>query len=383
MKIGNRLAILIVTETMGLGGVPTHILALAQSLLNKGRRVAIASAGGPFVRKLEAHGIAHYCVPLNRKRALPFAILQLYQIIRDNRFQLIHSHPRLKPILAGYLAATLNGVPTVTTVHGIFPTFLNYFYLRWMARRVIAVSQEVREHLVCTGRLSHNSISVIHNGIDLAKFVPPVTDLAKSSAAGTKIIYISRLAPEKLSAVNCFIDAALHVYSELPDLQMTIVGSGREMESVAARVAKTNAQLGHDCIKIVGGVTNPVSMIQEADAVVGVGRVILEAMACGKPAIVVGYSIGHKGGNFGGIVKPDNISEILVCNFSGRHSSVRTSPDGIGESIRELMRFPERQEALGKFGRHFVEERFGVEATADLTEQVYRKVRGIAGNNIS
>ena len=64
--------ILMATMGLDIGGAETHIVELAKELKKRGYDVIIASNGGVYVPEVEAAGIRHYCVPMNRRKV--FAI---------------------------------------------------------------------------------------------------------------------------------------------------------------------------------------------------------------------------------------------------------------------------------------------------------------------
>jgi dienelactone hydrolase len=62
----------ILMATMGLeiGGPEPHIVELSRELVRRGYEVAVASNGGVYVPEIEAAGIRHHTVPLNRRNAV-------------------------------------------------------------------------------------------------------------------------------------------------------------------------------------------------------------------------------------------------------------------------------------------------------------------------
>jgi len=333
-----KLKVLIILETLNLGGAQTHVVALSKALALKGHNISIVSAGGELVERVTSFGAKHYQLPLNRKSMLPYLTMCLIRIIKGERISIIHSHPRLKPIFAGYFASVVSHIPCVTTVHGIFPTLFNYRYLNYTAEKVIAVSSEVKNYLTNNCRIKEEKVEIVHNGIDLHDFMPSQTTKYRSNRDALKILYISRLDKEKISAIINFIKAIPILYRRVPDADVVIVGTGTEFDKIESLVNEENRQLGREVILMWGGSKNVAKLMQSADVVIGVGRIIIEAMACGKPAIVVGYSIGNRGGNFGGIVTGENVVEMKEYNFSGRNSSEITLPENIASTVIELAR---------------------------------------------
>ena len=65
-------------------------------------------------------------------------------------------------------------------------------------------------------------------------------------------------------------------------------------------------------MRCLGFVSDMAPVYQSADLVIGMSRVVLEAMACGKPCIVAGPE-----GDFG-LVHPENADELEKRNFISR-----------------------------------------------------------------
>ena len=81
---------LFLTNSFSTGGVETHILSLAEALLQRGYFVAVASAGGTLESELAQRGILHIYLPLNARRAdgLVLARRLLIQAVKEYSFDI-------------------------------------------------------------------------------------------------------------------------------------------------------------------------------------------------------------------------------------------------------------------------------------------------------
>ena len=96
-------------------------------------------------------------------------------------------------------------------------------------------------------------------------------------------------------------------------VQCFVVGDGEERESLEFEAEKINKEFqDHIEIKFLGGFRVECNDLRQADLVVGQGRTVLEAIACGVPASVCG-----KDGYFG-LVSPENFQIFAQTNFTGR-----------------------------------------------------------------
>jgi hypothetical protein len=70
--------------------------------------------------------------------------------------------------------------------------------------------------------------------------------------------------------------------------------------------------------------------MDKAAAVLGVGRCVLEALAAGRPVLVVGNE------EIGGLVTESNFFSLQKANFSGRGTGVVTSGENLLRELRRL-----------------------------------------------
>ena len=81
-----------------------------------------------------------------------------------------------------------------------------------------------------------------------------------------------------------------------------------------------------------GSVADVEKWINKSDIVIGLGRVVYEAMACGRQPII--FDDRWYQGNLGdGIVTPDNIEKFREYNCSGRYSKRKFEVEDIVEEI--------------------------------------------------
>ena len=102
-------------------------------------------------------------------------VFQIKRFLRNNRIDILHTHG-YKSDIVGFLAAFLTKIKWVATNHVWHPMSgklrmyesLDAFALRF-ARRVVAVSYEIRDDLI-SRNVSSANIRVIDNGIDIDRF---------------------------------------------------------------------------------------------------------------------------------------------------------------------------------------------------------------------
>ncbi|MBT9259156.1 MAG: glycosyltransferase family 4 protein [Clostridiales bacterium] len=331
--------ILLLAMALEMGGAETHVITLARGLKEAGQEVKVMSAGGSLVRFLAEAGIPHEEAPLHRRSPLLMArgVLQVARTLRTWQPHVIHAHARL-PAWVAAQARKGTGIPLVITYHGLYRHTGFWRYVNTWGDAVVAISPEVRRHLVDHLGAPAERIHVVPNGVDTGHFRPP-----KEEPEGLHIVHVSRL-DETIAPALSLVEAVRELRPHFPDLRATIAGDGRQRGVVEAAA--------RGVVAMAGAVADPLPLLQEAFAVVGAGRAVLEAMACGRPVIVAGQ------GGLGGILSPDNWRALSETNFSGRGSGRPLTGKALAEELRPLLSDRERARRLGLENRRIVEEHF-------------------------
>ena len=161
-------------------------------------------------------------------------------------------------------------------------------------------------------------VYLIKERIDLEIFRP----MKFKKESSTKIIFMAmRLEPQKSKWLDNLIDQIEIHYSDLSGYQFCIAGNGSLFNHYKLLGQGINQNAGCELIRFVGSVDTAKDMsywYNSADLVIGHGRGIIEAMACGKNVIILGE--GHEAE----LINQKNINEIAYYNFSGRHFRYRT-----------------------------------------------------------
>ncbi|OPY56450.1 MAG: putative glycosyltransferase EpsF [Pelotomaculum sp. PtaU1.Bin035] len=362
---------------MGLeiGGAETHAVVLARHLKEMGYRVVMASSGGIYEETIARHGIKHYKVPLDNSRPLSIirSVAAVRSIIASENVALIHAHARI-PAFVSDLAGRLAGIRMITTAHAMFAASLHLRFLSMWGEKTIAISSDVKEHMIRYFGVAESNIILIPNGIDIETFNPalPVDDLEGELRSGSikdLVVYVSRLdnllAPVALS----LIEACSRLYEEFPFLGLLIVGDGKCVREVAAGAREANSRAGADLVRLLGARTDVNRIMAAGDLIVGVSRVALEAMACGRSVILAG------GEGYGGLISEGSLVLFKNDNFTGRQFKMKATAQNIEDSIREFLRLPpESKKQMEIILRNYVVENYSSLRMAKETARVYEKV---------
>jgi glycosyltransferase involved in cell wall biosynthesis len=196
--------------------------------------VYIASSGGALLSRFTAEGIIYIPIPIRTKQEVSlkilFSMFKLSGFIKQNNINLAHSNSRTTQVLACLLQRRL-GIPHISTCHGFFKKkFFRKIFPCW-GKKVIAISESVKEHLIKDFRVDEKNIVIIHNGIDIERFREPRTEdrgpRKKNLGLGDGPVVgiVARLSDVKGHIY--LIEAMAQVLKNIPDAQLLIVGDGK------------------------------------------------------------------------------------------------------------------------------------------------------------
>ncbi|MEK7505340.1 MAG: glycosyltransferase family 4 protein [Patescibacteria group bacterium] len=235
-----------------------------------------------------------------------------------------------------------------------FRNFIIRYYLRY-ADKVIAISNALKDALNKNGI---GNVEVIYNGIDTSQWQPDLVSgerfKEKYNLVDKKMLLFSgRLSAAKGGAKA--IEALVSIVREVPSTVLLIAGSVDEYAQAMQAYAKElkiennlvfTGWLNREEIKLAYGVSDVVLMPSiYLDAF---GRVNIEAMAAQKPVI---------GTCYGGT------PEIVIDGVTG-YIVNPLHPEEIAAKTLDLLKNPQKAEALGKAGYERVLEHFSLERIA-------------------
>jgi glycosyltransferase involved in cell wall biosynthesis len=361
------------------------LLNQLQRIKGEGYEVCGVSADGPDVAEVEAQGIPHFAVPMTR-RFTPIADLRtlwaLTQLMRRERFDLVHTHTP-KAGLLGQLAARLSGVPVVVnTLHGFYfhddsKPVPRLFYI-WMERIAAKCSDSIlsqnREDMA-TAVSEHiakpEQIKWLGNGIDLARFDRrPLTDasleeLRREIGIESKapvIGFVGRLVEEK--GILDLLEAAKAVIQAISSTQFLIIGpyDADKPDALRPEVAERYG-VAANC-RFVGMRNDMPELYALMDVLVlpshreGFPRAPMEASAMGVPTVVTNIrgcreAVDH--GENGLLFPPGNA-------------------DALAESLIELLGDDKRRATMAVAGRRIAEDRFDEQKVFDRVLSEYERL---------
>ncbi|MBD3206229.1 glycosyltransferase [Candidatus Bathyarchaeota archaeon] len=229
-------------------------------------------------------------------------------------------------------------------------TELSLLRLSRYASLVITVSESTKRKLIHSG-IPSEKIRVVYGGVDLNDFEGIESDDPKNN-----LLYVGRIVPEK--RVEDLLEAFKLLLAEESELNLVIVGSGNWMDNLKAHAKYLGID---DRVNFTGFVSNSekIKLIKESMFLVlpslmeGLGLVLLEAMACGKPVIAI-----NRGG-------PREVIEHGVNGFLVEPCS----SDSLFEFMLRLVRDAQLREKMGGEGKRLVKKKFTWGIVADRVEE--------------
>jgi len=367
-----------ILSCIGLSGKYEIVLAHGLSHESKMTDTEIETINR-HIEKAKDCGVELFSIPSLIRKIDPlkdfFSFISLLKLIKKEKPVIVHTHSS-KAGLVGRLAAWITRVPIIIhTPHG--HVFFGHFgktvsrlflYIEKLAdlitdHMVALTTQEKRDYVEFSVAAT-NKISIIHSGIDLETFSETQTDIAgKKNALGlngqTPIVgTVGWLLPIKGPGI--LLEAMGYVWEQYPESQLVYVGKGDLEEDLKVRASGMGVS-GN--VKFLGWRNDVGEIIHTFDIFVlpslneGMGRVIVEAMAAGKPVVA---------SNTGGI--PD-----LVKNEESGFLFPPGNEKVLAESIMRLLKDPELAEVMGQRGR-LLSQDFSTESMIRKIEQLYDRL---------
>lgn len=303
------------------------------------------------------------------------AFSDLVKILKQEKPRIVHTHTSKAGIL-GRLAARIAGVPVIIhTPHGhVFYGYFGkgktafYILLEKLAARITdkiitLTEREKREHVEFL-RISEEKLTVIHSGVDMRKFPPSSVDPGETKRkTGIPVGACVVGAVGRLTAVKGHIHllaAAAKVIAARSDTVFILLGDG-ELKSELAEAAN---KLGiKEKVRFLGWRSDVADIMSAFDIFVfpslneGMGKVLVEAMAAGKPIIasdVCGVADLITHGKNGLLVPP-------------------ADPQALADGIESLLSDPARARELAAEGRKLAQS-YSSDAMLTKIEELYRSL---------
>ena len=356
----DKINILHLVTSLNVGGTEKYLLSVTKALKGDFNFfVGYLKQEGRIADELKREGIQVY--RLNN-------LYNLFRFLKKNKIYILHTHLYRANII-GRIMGKVAKVPVIVSSQRSIDGWKKFYHVlldRITARFndcIIANSQETKKILITREKIDSNKISVIHNGININDHIsdvgmPSVKAKLKIGIDIPVIGYVGRLHTEK--GVDLIPEIALRLKQNIPVFKFVIIGEGPFKKKLARYIEKYGLT---DNISLLGYKQNILDFIAIMDIVILPSReesfpqVVLEAMKMAKPVVAA---------DVGGVKELviDGVNGILVpsCNT-----------EVFVKAICRILQDKDNAYAMGKAGRKYVIENFGIDRMIKETEQIYNK----------
>ena len=369
---GRRKAnLLLLTNTLGVGGAETVVGDLARSLDRDRFNVSVCclKALGLTGTQLASEGVDISALGASDPdRVDYFSARQVRRVLRDKQIDVVHSHTTDALVDGAVCRALSRSVKFVHTFHfGNYPhqpgrVLLIERISSRFADRLVAVGEVQRAQIKETYRLADRAISAVHNGVRLPAAGAGDPAFRRSLGAEGKILVgtIAHLCPQK--ALHDLLSVARRVRDTRHDVHFVVVGGG----DLRAELEQQRHDLGLDgTVTFAGVLTNAASRALPSFDVYfqpslweAMSISLLEAMAAGKS--IVSTDVGEaphliEHGTDGFLCKPGDV-------------------EGMVSAILELAQDARLRSTTGEAAARKVARRYTVDHMTRAYEQLYLDV---------
>jgi len=352
-----KIKILHVITSLGIGGAENLLLSYLKNLDKKKYSFYVCCLRDKPDDLSDE--ISEYAQIINLKmksKFNPMVLFHLLKVIKRIQPEIIHTHlfqPRIYTTFAHLLYR--RGV-LITHKHSIVnPRKHHIFMLLEIAtillnKKVIAISESVKQSLCKYEFIPKRKIIVLTNSIDYQKFnvlfKQRTYPIEKSIVIGT----VGRI--ERVKGINYLLMAMEIILKEYLNAKLEIVGEGSELEELKLLAKKLDIS---NSVIFFGKLANPIPNYRRMDVFVlpslleGFGIVLLEAMAAGIPIVATNVH---------------GIKEVVVDGKSGILVPPK-NPEAIAKAVKRIIEDPQLHKDL-------VEEGFNRARLFDIQEHLLK-----------
>jgi glycosyltransferase involved in cell wall biosynthesis len=328
------------------------------------------------IKEAQERGLKDIVIPSLVRRINPvrdfFAFFSILWVLISEKPTIVHTHT-YKAGIIGCWAAKIAGVPVIVhTPHGhVFfghfsPLVTRFFMMiekitAFIIDRMVALSEGEREDYIAFSVSKPGKMVTIHSGVDVTRFMKArvkIEDKKKSLGVNTKGLVVGTigwLLPIK--GPMYLLKAMEIVWQTHPGIQLIYVGKGDLEEDVKKEAHRMGV---FEKVTFLGWRDDIPEIMQVLDIFVlpslneGMGRVLVEAMAAGRP--IVASKVGGipdlvKDGQNGFLVKPGDANDL-------------------SSAIKKLLNDKKVREEMGRKGRAMAGD-YSVEKMIEKIDALY------------
>lgn len=363
-RLPSRVALLI--ETDGPGGAETMFLTLAIALRARGLNVlpvVLSGGAGWLSGRLRKSGFEVY-QPRLRRAVDPAFIETLRAWFRERQIEIVHAHEFAMAFYGG-LAAKLEGLPYVITMHGgtgyakAMRRRLALSFIARNSRAIVGVSEGTALALATHLWFNRDRIKVVPNGVAKRPGDRKGTRIALGIGEDERLILsVGNLYPVKGHIFLVEAAGLLSEDSHLPPWRLVVAGRGSEEQRLTDRIRQLDLA---NRFQLLGLRDDIPDLLAASDALVmpslseGMPMALLEAMFASIPVICT---------------RVGGIPEVIESGINGVLAEP-ANPESLAAAMKAVLVDPVGADAMARRARAFVDERYSDRVMADSYIALY------------
>lgn len=331
-----------------------------------------------FVERLKRNGFDVDVIDIDSHKFHPVPFFQLYRVMRNKQVDIVHTHGA-RANFYGRTAARLAGVPIIlSTVHNslrdyIVSRFKKQVYLlldritAHFAAKIICVSRTVASDLIQYYRIDRRKIVVIPvapwklkpENISSAAHLKETRETLGLNCNDVVIGTVGRMTEQK--GHRYLLQAVADLAEEFPQLRCLLVGDGplrRDLETMSITLGIADRCLFTGFRDDIPAILSILNVFVLPSLSEGLPAALLEAMGAGCPVVATRVS---------------GIPEVIDDGINGLLVEPQDT-HAFADSIRYLLRNPEKARKMGLQSRRMVKERFTAEKMVARTDLLYKEL---------
>jgi L-malate glycosyltransferase len=358
-----------IIHTLDFGGAERLAATISHSLPRDAFQVSVCGlfgGAGPLTAELLRRSVPHFYLEAEKRSKLSL-LYGLYRLLREQRVDIVQVHGAYG-LMHSFLPARLAGVKIIYTEHAkqsilrVRRAGLAARYLPSFIARTVCVSDNLRVFFRETLGVRENRLTLVYNGIDVARFRsehPAFPDKVAQRTIGC----IARLTEAKDH--GNLLAAFAEVVKLRGPLRLVLVGDGELRGAIEQMVAELGISAYVD---LLGSRDDIPELLSRMDIFVlpskreGFPVAILEAMAAGRP--VVATEVG-------------GVCEVIT---SGENGIIVPAGDSakLAQALLRLLDDPPAARLMALKGEQLVSASFDVQQMSGQYARLFRAVMAAA-----
>lgn len=361
-----KLSILHTESSTGWGGQEIRILTEAAGMIARGHKVVLVTPPEAQIAPAAIkRGIPTVTLPMGRKNFKGFMAMRQYLKQHGHEFDVINTHSSTDSWLVAANCATMAGMPPLVRTRHVSTPVNNKASTRWLYQKatthMVTTGEALRSTLNQVNGIALDRMTSVRTGIDLSYYKPldKAAMRAKLNVPNKPTIGILATLRD-WKGHDDLIDAFASLKNEFPDWQILVIGDGPRWGDIERRRAAHGLE---DRIIMVGNQDNVPEWLNCLDLFVlpsfgdeGVPQGLMQAMACGVPAIST--PIGA-------------IGEALQDGQTGLMTPPRDVPK-LAENLRRLMGKEQLRQQFADASLAY-SRNFGIDIMLDRMDKAFRQ----------